>query len=116
MDLVKGVLLALRFGLELAAIVALAWWGFETGGSTAVKIVLGVGAPLLATGIWGVFVSPKAAYGRPALRVVFETAVFGAAVLALADIGRTGLAIAFALVALFDSLLVRLVGGQAFGD
>jgi hypothetical protein len=63
-----------------------------------------------------VFVSPKAAYGRPALRVVFETAVFGAAVLALADIGRTGLAIAFALVALFDSLLVRPVGGQAFGD
>jgi hypothetical protein len=113
MDIVKGVLLALRFGLELAALAALAWWGFETGGSTAVKIVLGLGAPLLAAVLWGLFVSPKAAYGSPALRIVFEIAVFGAAVLALADLGRTILAITFALVALLDSLLVRLLGAQA---
>jgi Protein of unknown function (DUF2568) len=113
MDVVKGVVLVLRFGLELTALAALAYWGFQNGGSTVVKIVLGLGAPILAAVIWGLFVSPKAAVESQALRIVFEIAVFVAAVLALADAGRTVLAVAFAVVALVDGVLVRVLGAQA---
>ncbi len=48
--------LALRFVLELAALAALAYWGFHTGHSLLGDVALGVGAPLLAAVIW--------AYGR----------------------------------------------------
>jgi hypothetical protein len=109
MGTVKGVLLVVRFGLELGALVALGYWGFKTGGSTVVDIVLGLGAPMLAALIWGLFVSPKARYGSPLRQAVFEAVVFGAAFLALLDVGRTGLAIAFAVVALVDSVLVRVL-------
>ena len=104
----KAVLLVVRFGLELAALVALGYWGFTTGG-TVVRIVLGIGAPLLAAVLWGLFVSPKAKYGNEVLRAAFEIVVFGGAALALADSGHTGLAIAFAAVALADSVLVRVI-------
>lgn len=104
----KGILLVLRFALELGALVALGYWGFETGGSAAVDVVLGVGAPLLAAVIWGLFVSPKAKYGTPLRQAVFEAAVFGAAVLALFASDHAGLAIAFAGAAFADSVLVRV--------
>ena len=107
MDIVKGLLLGFRFGLELAALVALGYWGFTTGG-TLTRIVLGLGAPLLAAVLWGLFVSPKAKFGNDVVRAVGETVVFGGAVLALADAGLPQLAIAFAVVAVVDSVLVRL--------
>ncbi|MGZ8695585.1 MAG: YrdB family protein [Gaiellaceae bacterium] len=76
--------LVLRFALELAALVALAAWGFHTGDSWASDIALGIGAPLAAAGVWGAFVAPKARFVVPlGVRVVFELLVFGAAVLAL---------------------------------
>ena len=76
MDIVKGLLLGVRFGLELAALVALGYWGFTTGG-TLTRIVLGLGAPLLAAVLWGLFVSPKAKFGNDVVRAVGETVVFG---------------------------------------
>ncbi len=109
MEVVKGFLLAVAFGLELAALAALGYWGFKTGGSTAMKLVLGLGAPLLAAVVWGLFVAPKATVDNEVLRIVFEIAVFGAAALALVAVGRTGLAIAFAAVAVVDDVLVRLL-------
>jgi hypothetical protein len=108
MEIVKGLLLVVRFVLELAALAALGYWGFTTGGDTLTKIVLGLGAPLLAAVLWGLFVSPKARFGNEVLRAVVETVVFGGAVLALAAAGRTQLAIVFASIALLDSVLVRL--------
>ena len=109
MEGIKGLLLAVRFGLELAALAALGYWGFETGDGTVTKVVLGLGAPILAAVLWGLFVSPKARFQSPVLKAVFEFAVFVAAVLALLGAGQPGLAIAFAFVALIDSVLLRLI-------
>lgn len=108
-DFVKWFLLAVAFALELAALAALGYWGFKTGGSTATKLALGLGAPILAAVIWGLFVAPKATVDNEALRIIFEIVVFGAAALALVAVGRTSLAIAFAAVALVDDVLVRLL-------
>ena len=109
MEGVKGLLLAVRFGLELAALSALGYWGITTGAGVLSKIILGLGAPLVAAVLWGLFVSPKARVQSPLLKAVFEIVVFGGAVLALQAAGHAGLAITFAVVALLDSVLVRVL-------
>jgi Protein of unknown function (DUF2568) len=105
-ELVKGPLLAVRFALELGALAALGYWGFQTTENTAFELLLGVGAPLAAAAFWGLFVSPKARVRHPALKLLGEVVVFGAATIALWTAGQTTLAIAFAVVAVVDTLLV----------
>jgi Protein of unknown function (DUF2568) len=86
-DGLKGVLLVLRFALEIGSLVALAYWGFTTGGRV-VNVVLGIGAPLLAATVWGLFVSPQARFGSPLRQAAFEAVVFAAATLALLHTGK----------------------------
>jgi uncharacterized protein DUF2568 len=105
----KGLLLAVRFGLELAALFALGYWGITTGDGAVSKTILGLGAPLVAAVLWALFVSPKARFQSPLLKVAFELVVFGAAALALVEADRVSLAIVFAVVALIDGVLVRLI-------
>ena len=54
--------LALRFFLEVAALVALSYWGFQAGSNDVAHWVLGIGAPLLAAVVWGLFIAPKSRY------------------------------------------------------
>lgn len=113
MDFAKGLLLVVRFGLELCALAALAYWGFVTTDGV-LQVVAGVGAPVLALAAWFLFVSPKASYATPVRRALVEAAVFGAAAIALAAADLQGLAIGFAAVALADSVLVRAISGDPF--
>ncbi len=76
MSALHGALLAVRFLLELAALAALAYWGFSEYDGVA-AVLLGVGAPLLAAVVWGLFVSPKAKYGSPVRQAIGEAIVFG---------------------------------------
>jgi Protein of unknown function (DUF2568) len=105
----QGVLLAVRFALEIGALVSLGYWGFATGGNLVVELVLGLGVPLLAAVLWGLFVSPKAKYGSPITRGFFEFVVFGAAVAALLAVDLVWLGISFAAVGVVDSVLVRVL-------
>jgi hypothetical protein len=107
---VKVASLALRFLLELAALGALAYWGFhEFDGATA--ILSGIGAPLAAAIVWGIFVAPKRRVHRgEGLRWLVELLVFGAATAALIDAGATVVGIAFAFVAVVDGIVVRRLG------
>jgi hypothetical protein len=72
------------------------------------SVVLGLGAPLAAAVVWGLVVSPKARYGSPLRQALGEAAVFGAAVIALADADQPVLALVFALLAVVDGVLVRV--------
>jgi hypothetical protein len=81
--------MALRFVLELCALGALGYWGFTTGSGTIGKLVLGLGAPILAAVLWGAFVAPKAA--RPLqdpAKLLVELVVFGAAAAGLFAAGQ----------------------------
>lgn len=60
MEAIKMLNLALRFVLELALLAAFGYWGFKTGGRLPARWLLGIGVPLLAAMIWGMFLSPKA--------------------------------------------------------
>ena len=75
----------LAFGLELAALTAFGVWGAQTGPNLGVRVLLGVGAPLLVAIFWGAFLSPRAAFWLPpTLRGSLKLLVFAAAVGALA--------------------------------
>jgi len=46
--LAKSANLLVRFLLELFALGTLGYWGFASGGNLFVKILLGLGTPILA--------------------------------------------------------------------
>jgi len=99
--------LALRFLLELCALGALAYWGFSTGDSLLMKILLGLGSPLLAAVLWGLFVAPKAAVSVPApVHFAPQVLVFGAAVAALVFAGQAMLGWIFAVVVVLNAILM----------
>jgi hypothetical protein len=101
--------LTLRFLLELATLVALGYWGFQVGEGLLLKVVLGLGAPLLAAVLWGVFGSPRAV--RPLPRpwhLLLEVLVFGSAVPALIAAGQPGWALVFGVLFVANLLLLYL--------
>ncbi len=95
----ESLTLLVRFLLELCALAAVGWWGFETGDTAAVSWLLGIGAPLLVAVVWGTFISPKATVKVPAaVWIGLQALVFGAAALALAVVAPAGLAAVFAVI------------------
>ncbi|MQY05359.1 YrdB family protein [Actinomadura macrotermitis] len=105
----------LAFLLEVCALGLLCWWGFSTGGNVALHVLLGIGAPLAAAVLWGLFASPKARHGT-SLPVVLtvKALVFGAAAVALVPLGHPVLAAVFAAVALVNTVLATLDREAAF--
>ena len=97
--------LTLAFAAELAALAALGYWGFVHGGSTATKVLLGIGTPLVAAVLWGVFAAPQAPVRIAVLALLVKVLVFGAGVVALVATGHPFLAGALGVVALLSSLL-----------
>jgi hypothetical protein len=107
MSIIQTTNLALRFLLELCALTALGYWGFQAGPNLPLKIALGVGAPLLAAIFWGAFVAPKAAVqvSEP-LRSALGLLVFALAAAGLVAAGRPSLAWIFGVVALVNAALL----------
>lgn len=87
--------LAVRFLLELAALAAMGYWGWQQSDSW-LRIVLALGIPTIAAVLWGTFRVPndpgKAPVPIPgAIRLALELVFFGFAVWALYDSGATTL-------------------------
>lgn len=99
--------LALRFLLEICALVGLGYWGFRTGNGGVVRYLLGIGAPLLAAVVWGTFGAPNATVQVSDLvRMVLELVIFGSAAVALWAAGRPGLAGVFAAAVIINRILM----------
>jgi hypothetical protein len=103
---VKAANLALKFGLELAALAAFAYWGTTVGGA-AVSALAAVAAPLAMIVLWGTFAAPNAQHrlSRP-IRIPFELAVFALAAGALLATGARVPAAGFAALALLNGALL----------
>ena len=100
--------LALAFALELCALAALCYWGFSVGGGPVAKAVLGIGAPVCAAVLWGLFAAPRAPVSVPFLGPGIKLLVFGSAALALYATGHSVLALVFAFVVVANTALIRL--------
>ncbi len=93
---------ALRFALELGALTAMGWWGFEQTQEPS-RYALMLGVPAVAATSWGVFAVPNdpSRGGSPVIavpglaRLAIELAVFGFATWAIADLGNDPLALSF---------------------
>lgn len=87
--------LAFRFFLELAALAAMALWGFQHHAG-APRYAVAFGAPILAAAFWGVFAvpgDPSRSGSAPipvpgAVRLALEAMFFGLATWGLFVIGR----------------------------
>ncbi len=112
MTALRAVNDALAFLLELAALAALAVWGFTVGASWPLRILLGVGAPALMVVVWGFLLAPNADHRlvMPWLYVV-KLVVFGCATAALAAAGQPRLAVALGVL-----VVVNLGVALAFGQ
>jgi len=111
MALLKTVGLGLHFFLELAALGALATWGFQTHTIWWQKLIFGIGLPLLAAAAWGIFRVPndpgKATVEIPGwLRLLLEFSVMIGAALALYASGHTMLMWAFGAAVVVDYLIM----------
>jgi hypothetical protein len=107
LKLIKGANLALRFLLELFALIALGYWGFKTGGGLIAKVGLGIGAPLVAAVVWGTFLSPQAPVQLPGpLVLILQVLVFGAAVAGLLATGHRILALVFGVIVVINAILM----------
>jgi hypothetical protein len=112
----KQLNLALRGLMELGIIVALGYWGFQIGSSTTMKILLGIGAPLLGFGFWGLVDFHRVGSISELLRLSQELTISGLAALAWYAAGQHILGLSLGLVSLVYHGLVYPLGGTLLKD
>ena len=109
MDTLKLVNLALRFALELCMLAALALWGWRAGGGLPLRLLLALGAPLMAAVVWVLFIAPRATYAVPlSVWLVLQLILFGLALAGLVATGHPGLAALFAGALVVNGALLYL--------
>jgi Protein of unknown function (DUF2568) len=109
--IIKNANLALAFFLELGVLIALGYWGFQTGQGTIAKIGLGIGLPTVAVIVWALFGAPKAVWHlNGPWRLILEVVFFGSATVALIAAGLPVLGVAFALVFVLNYSLIYALG------
>jgi hypothetical protein len=104
--------LAVRFVLEIAALVAIGYWGFDQHDG-AWQFVLGIGLPVVAAVAWGTFAVPgdRSRSGNARVpvpgwvRLILELSVFGLAAWTLYDAGSPLLGLILTGVTLVHYLL-----------
>jgi hypothetical protein len=108
----RGLLLAIRFLLELALIVSLAYWGLRLDTGLAVRLIAGLGAAVVAIGVWGRWVAPKAPrqLEDPA-RFVVEVVLFACAAIGLGHGGQWMLGVLLFSVYVVDRIALTMTGG-----
>jgi hypothetical protein len=101
--------LAVAFLLEHCVLAALVCWGLSSGGGLPTRRTLGLGAPLVAAVVWGLFLAPRAtvSLGRPWTGLP-EAAVFLTASLALYAAGQATLAGVFSLAVVVNQARMHL--------
>ena len=85
MVLVRTANLTVAFLLELAMLVAFGLWGFDLDRSLPVRLLAGLGLPILVAGFWGAFLAPTSTrrIRMPWIALV-KIVLYGLAAIALA--------------------------------
>jgi hypothetical protein len=100
----------LRFVLELAGIVAVAWWGVHAADGAA-GWLLGIGAAVAFIAVWGLFVAPRARYPQtPRVRLIVGTAILEVAALLLGMSGSTTAAAILAGLVALNAVAIAVLG------
>jgi Protein of unknown function (DUF2568) len=106
---IKAANLGLRFLIELCALAGVAYWGSRVSDTTAVNVLVAIAAPLALATFWGLLLAPNSNRRLdPPLRTLAELFALAAAVLALIAAGSPILALALAVAALLNGLLLHV--------
>ncbi|MGH2514315.1 MAG: YrdB family protein [Ktedonobacterales bacterium] len=111
LTVIKGANAALAFFLELGVLAALGYWGFHTGQGTIARFGIGIGAPVVAVVVWGLFGSPQATWHlQDPWRLILYVVFFGSAAVALFVAGQRVLGGVFALLFVVNCALIYALG------
>lgn len=106
MDALKMLNLAIRFLLELCMLAAVGYWGFRTQSTWLMKILCGIGLPVLIALLWGTFLAPKATHPlRGVSFLLLELALFASGAVALFASGKPALGWTYAIVLIMNKIL-----------
>ena len=110
MQLIKSINQVIYFLVELSMLASLGYTGFQLSQHPFGKYVTGIGLPLLAAILWGVFAAPRSAHRLELpYRSLFALTLFGLTVFLLYRTGQTRLAIYFGSIALIcESIALAL--------
>ena len=107
MDALKMLNLAVRFLLELCMLVAVGYWGFKTQSSWFMRIIFGIGLPVLIAVLWGTFLAPKAT--RPlsgASFLTLELILISTGAFALFSSGKPTLGWIYTIILIVNKILL----------
>jgi hypothetical protein len=106
---VKYANLALAFLLELAGLAAFGYWGFVVPDGLVLKLVAGLGVPIAAAVLWGLFAAHKASVALPArAKLAVQLGWFAVAAAALAFAGHGWLGVVLFLLYVLNRVLAYL--------
>lgn len=107
MDIIKGINLLVRFLLELCMLAAVGYWGFKTQSGWTMKILLGIGLPVLIAILWGLFVAPRAMYPLDSLpKLLLGLLLLGSGAVALFAGGRAELGWLYFLILVVNQVFL----------
>lgn len=110
MEIIKAINLAAAFFLEIAMLIAFAYFGFQYPENTIIKYVMMIALPVTAIMLWGYFAAPKSKHRlQQPSRVLFALTMFGAAIFLLNMTGKTMLAAIFAIMVIINQLLLFIL-------
>lgn len=109
MDVLKTLNLLVRFLLELCMLAAVAYWGFKTHSGWTMKIIFGIGLPILMAVLWGLFVAPRATYPLSGISyLAVELILLGSGAIALFASGKPTLGWIYTIILVVNKVLLLL--------
>lgn len=86
---------------------AVAYWGFKTQSSWVLKIIFGIGLPILIAVLWSLFLAPKATRPLRGLpRELAELSLFGFGSAALFASGKPNLGWVYLVILAINKILL----------
>ena len=108
-EAIKSLNLGLRFILEMGALGAVGFWGFQLDRGAAVRWIVGIGTPLVVVVVWSVFIAPGSDNAlSQTTRMWVGTFVLAACAAALAAARQPVLAGIFAAGIVANALLMQV--------
>lgn len=106
MEVLKLMNLALSFVIEVAALIACAYWAYRLPVSGLLKIIGAVVTPIIFIAIWSLFLSPQADFRLPMVwLVVGKLVIFGIVAAMLHVSGQKAASVVFGSLVLVNTAL-----------
>lgn len=106
---VASVNLVVVFLVELCALLALAYAGWEVGTGPVGRVLLAIILPVVAGILWGLFASPRPRFPVSGARPAVKVLVLGGAAVALFALAPLAVAVVFAAVTVVSAVLAAVL-------